>query len=208
MFKSNKQPAITPATDYTGTLRETSFYKYGHLRTLGLSGEVTALAVDPLLSLLAVGTSGGQVHVYGSAPFQFTLPVTGHQVMAGASRRADGIKFLAFHPGHNRLVAIDDSNTIHSFSLALITDAPNPNVAPPMPVREGYETVFASVTAIEQPLPSYSHMFLTLKDGSTLAWDLRQCIISSAWRIENCWTAVEERLVRSGVPGRHKTLGG
>ncbi|BEI88387.1 uncharacterized protein CcaverHIS019_0111050 [Cutaneotrichosporon cavernicola] len=194
MFRSHKSPALSPTTDYTGTLRETSFYRHGQLRRLGLGGEVAALAVDPLLSLLAVA-AGSAVHVYGGPAFQFTLPVGGR------------VKFLAFHPGHSRLVVVDESNTLHSFALNNIVESTNPNVSPPLPKKEASYPLFGEITAIEQPLPSYTHMLLAMRDGVTLAWDLRQATLSK-FQIPNLWAMYEERLVRSGVPDRHKTIGG
>jgi syntaxin-binding protein 5 len=202
MFK-NKAPAIPATTDYTNNLRETSFYKYGHLRSLGITGELTSLAYDPLLSLLAIGTASGLVHVYGQAAFQFTLPVAG----PSSSSPSAAIRFLFFHPGHNRLVAIDSANTLHSYTLADMTDHPNPLTSPPLPVKEVSYSLYGTVTSVEQPLPSYTHLFMTLKDGVTLAWDLSRRTLAH-FKIGNCWGDVEERLVRSGVPGRRKTLGG
>jgi hypothetical protein len=191
MFRQ-KGPALPAGTDYTGQLRETSFYRHGQLRRLGLGGEVTALAVDPLLSLLAVGT-GAAVHVFGGPAFRFTLP--------------GGAKFLAFHPGHARLVVIDEGNTLSSYALNHIVEGTNPNVTPPLPKKEGSYPIFGEITAVEQPLPSYSHMLVAMRDGVTLAWDLRQATLSK-FTIPNLWAAHEERLVRSGVPGRHRTIGG
>ncbi len=202
MFKS-KAPALPTTTDYTNNLREISFYKYGHLRQLGLTGEITALAVDPVLSLLALGTSAGLVHVYGSPAFQFTLPVS----TPSSSTPGSPIKFLVFHPGHHRLLAFDGQDTIHSFSLQHLTDHPNPLTHPPLPMREASYSVFSRVTAVDQPLPSHTHMFFTVKDGKTLAWDLSRRTLGH-YKIGNCWGDHEERLVRSGVPGKHKTMGG
>lgn len=202
MFKSSKAPALPPSTDFTNNLREHSFYRYGHLRPLGLTGEVSALAVDPILSLLAVGTSSGLVHVYGHAAFQFTLPVSG----ASSSGAAHAIRFLFFHPGHHRLVAVDDGNTLHSFSLSHMTDHPNPLTHPPLPVKEGAYTIWASITAVEQPLPSYTHCFFTVKDGTTLVWDLSRRVLGD-WKVPNMWTVHEQRLIRSGIPGRQKRIG-
>jgi syntaxin-binding protein 5 len=203
MFKSSKGPVLPPGTDFTKNLKEISFYRYGHLRSLGLTGDVTALAVDPILSLFAVGTTSGNVHVYGQPAFQFTLPISG----ASSAAPASPIKFLVFHPGHHRIVAVDESNTIHSFSLQHITDQPNPSTHPPLPTREGAYSMYGTVTAVDQPLPSTTHMFFSMKDGATLAWDLsRHCI--GALKIGNCWVEYEERMVRSGIPGRRRTLGG
>ncbi|OCF31242.1 hypothetical protein I316_07027 [Kwoniella heveanensis BCC8398] len=202
MFKS-KAPSLPPETDYTKNLRETSFYRYGHLRPLGLTGEVTALAIDPILSLFGVGTSSGLVHVYGAAPFQFTLPVS----TISSSGPAATIKFLFFHPGHHRLIAIDSSNTIHTYSLQHMTDSPNPLTHPPLPTKEVSYTLWGTVTSVDQPLPSHTHLFFTVKDGTTLTWDLSRRGLGN-WKIGNCWGDYEERMVRSGIPGRRKTLGG
>ncbi|ORY35002.1 lethal giant larvae like, C-terminal-domain-containing protein [Naematelia encephala] len=202
MFKS-KAPVLPPDTDYTKNLRETSFYRYGSLRALGLSGEVTALAVDPVLSLMAVGTSSGMVHCYGNPAFQFSLPVSGPST--GGSAKA--IKFLLFHPGQHRIIAVDTSDTLHSYSLQHLTDSPTPLTNPPLPVKEGAYTLWGTVTSVEQPLPSHAHLFLTVKDGTTLAWDLSRRTLSD-WKVGNCWGEYEERMIRSGIPGRRKTAGG
>ena len=202
MFKS-KTAGLPPETDFTNNLREHSFYRYGLLRSLGLTGDVTALAVDPVLSLLGVGTSSGMVHVFGAPAFQFALPVS----VASSTAQARGIKFLVFHPGHHRLVAVDDGNTLHSYALNHISDHPNPNSHPPLPVREGSYSLWGTITSVEQPSPSYTHLFLTMKDGSTHVWDLSRRVLGNL-KIGNMWTQHEERMIRSGIPGRHRTLGG
>ncbi|TYJ56810.1 hypothetical protein B9479_002420 [Cryptococcus floricola] len=202
MFKQ-KAPSLPQETDFTRNLRETSFYRYGHLRSLGLTGEVTALAIDPVLSLFAIGTSTGFVHCYGSAPFQFTLPVS----TASSSSPAKPIRFLYFHPGHHRLIAIDDGNTISTYSLQHMTDSPNPLTHPTLPLKETSYTLWGTVTSVDQPLPSHTHLFLTVKDGTTLTWDLSRRGLGN-WKIGNCWQDYEERMIRSGIPGRNKTLGG
>ena len=193
MFK--KAPALPTDRDFTLNLRETSFYRYGHLRSLGLTGEVTAIAVDPTLSLFAVGTSSGVVHVFGQPAFQFTLPVN--------TPACSPIKFILFHPGHYRLIAIDESNTLHSFLLNHLSDHANPLTNPPLPVKEGSKTLWGTITAVEQPLPSYTHLFMTIKDGTTLAWDLSRRVLAP-WKVGNCWLEHEDRMVRSGIPGKRR----
>ncbi|WRT69409.1 uncharacterized protein IL334_006395 [Kwoniella shivajii] len=202
MFKT-RAPTLPPETDYTKQLRETSFYRYGHLRSLGLTGEVTALAVDPILSLIGVGTSSGLVHVYGQASFQFSLPVS----TVSSSGPAASIKFLFFHPGHHRLIIIDNGNTLHTFSLQHMTDHPNPLTHPPLPLKEISYTLWGTVTSVDQPSPSHTHLFFTIKDGTTLTWDLSRRGLGN-WKIGNCWGDYEARMIRSGIPGRRKTLGG
>ncbi|ORX37991.1 lethal giant larvae like, C-terminal-domain-containing protein [Kockovaella imperatae] len=192
MFK--KAPVLPPDRDFTQNLREISFYRYGHLRTLGLTGEVTAIAIDPVLSLFGVGTSSGIVHVYGNSAFQFSLPVE-------SGRACAPVKFLLFHPGHHRLIVIDEANTLHTFSLSHISDHTNPLTNPPLPVKEGSYTLWGTITAVEQPSPSYTHLFVTMKDGTTLSWDLSRRILGN-WKIENCWMQHEQRMIRSGIPSR------
>lgn len=55
MFKSKATPALSPSLDFTNSLRERSFYKFGQLRAFGIGGEVKATAFDPVVGLLAVG---------------------------------------------------------------------------------------------------------------------------------------------------------
>ena len=202
MFKSKGQ-LFPQETDYTHDLRDSSFYRYGQLGSLGLTGQITALAFDPLLSLLAIGTSSGLVHVYGQPAFRFTLPVSG----ISSSGAAKGIKFLVFHPGHNRLVAVDNGDSLHAYSLQHFSDHTNPLTHPTLPVKEGSYSLPGSITSVEQPVPCHTHLFLTMRDGTTLAWDMSRRVLAS-WKIGNCWKEYEARMVRSGIPGRRKTLGG
>lgn len=58
MFKSKSQPPAFSA-DFSGSLRTPVAYKASRLAVdeLGLSGDITALAVDPVGGLWAVGAS-------------------------------------------------------------------------------------------------------------------------------------------------------
>lgn len=198
MFKGSKPPALAADLDWTRNLRETSFYRYGHLRTLGISGEITSVAVDPILSLMAVGTSAGVVHVYGQPAFQFTLPISG----PSSSKAASGIKFLAFHPGHHRIVAVDESNTLYSYSMREISDHVNPLTNPPLPKREGSYTLWGTITSIDQPLPSHTHLFVTMRDGSMLAWDLDRGVLGNS-KIGNCWQEYEVKMLRKTIRAKN-----
>lgn len=123
---STSKHSARTTLDFTRGLRDRMFYKPGHLRSLGLCGEITALAFDPMLSLLAIGTSTGFIHLVGSPAFQCTLSLNPmhHARRAsagGASSSAPvssgGVKHLVFHPGATRIVAIDAKNTLHSWHL-------------------------------------------------------------------------------------------
>ncbi len=60
-------------------------------------------------------------------------------------------------------------------------------------------------SAIDTPSPAHSHLFLTMKDGTTLAFDLARRNLSP-YKIPNAWAQHQDRLRRSGVPG--KEIGG
>ena len=92
-------------------LRDRESYKLGHLRSLGLQGEVTALAIDPVYSLMAVGTSTGLVHLLGKPSFQCMLQIS--TLSSTREQQIVGVKFLTFVPGAGRLCCIDDKNTLH-----------------------------------------------------------------------------------------------
>ena len=95
--------------DFTRShLRDREMYRLGHLRSLGLQGEVTALAVDPVYSLMAVGTSTGLIHLLGKASFQCMI-----QLSTLRDHKPAAVTFLTFVPGAGRLCCIDEKNTLH-----------------------------------------------------------------------------------------------
>jgi hypothetical protein len=44
-----------PVVDWSKSLKEVHFYKFGHLRSFGTIGEIVCVAVDPVASLIAIG---------------------------------------------------------------------------------------------------------------------------------------------------------
>lgn len=91
--------------------------------------------------------------------------------------------------------------------MQILSDHPNPLTNPPLPTREATYTLWGTVTAIDQPLPSHTHLFFTMKDGQTLCWDLSKGVLGN-WKVENCWKEYEDKMIRSGMPGRRRTAGG
>lgn len=197
MFKSR-----APLPDFSAPLREPSFYKYGPLASLALSGDITALAHDPVFSLLALGTSAGTVAVYGQEGFRFVIPVTlesrrastSSSTHAAAAAPSPSIKLLTFHAG-SKLVAIDDTNTLYQYDLTTCTE-PALKAEPPLPVREAASSL-GNVAALETS-PAHSFVFLGMADGTLRAWDTKLAKLAE-WRVPNLWEGHEERLRRSGV---------
>lgn len=220
MFKSRP-----PLPDFSAPLREPSFYKYGPLASLALNGDISALAHDPVLSLMALGTSAGTVAVYGQEGFRFTIPVTleSRRTSANAPRtsaagiengghgqahgsHAANMHYAArtpFSPGikfvtfhpGSKLVAIDDHNTLYQYDFNQTTE-PALRAEPPLPVREAAASL-GTVTATETSV-AHSFVFLGMADGTLRAWDTKLAKLAE-WRVPNLWEGHEERLRRSGV---------
>ncbi|KAL4402151.1 syntaxin binding protein [Malassezia pachydermatis] len=52
--------------DWTGDFRDPSKFAEGFVDQLSLPGEISAMAYEPGMGYLAVGTSAGSVHLYGA----------------------------------------------------------------------------------------------------------------------------------------------
>jgi syntaxin-binding protein 5 len=82
------------------------------MRSLGIQGEITALAVDPVQSIMAIGTSTGLIHLVGSPAFQCTVQLS---TLSAGSPNAGivPVKFLVFMSGLGKLCCVDEKNTLH-----------------------------------------------------------------------------------------------
>ncbi|KAG8905393.1 hypothetical protein FRB99_009006 [Tulasnella sp. 403] len=137
-----------PGIDFSYDLQDDTAWNPGTLNRFLLRNEiaarVTALAVEPLLGLLAVGTSSGKILLSGSPPTFVTLEVPkGVERVMGAAA-SSGVKFLGFatkdqYPS----IPLDGDNVLHVWNLdpqreeatspILLSSLPFPE-----PVRRGY----------------------------------------------------------------------
>lgn len=180
MFRPKPHPA-TPPADHTRALRDPQFYRPGHLRSLGLQGDLSALAYDPLLGLLAAGTTSGLVHLSGSPAFSCTVPLypahaAGTTTAATAQARhaaQAGCKFVAFHPGE-RLVVVDTQNTIHVWTLAQggMDDVKG------TPRKTACVSLYGDVTYLEQPTVASAHVGVAFRDGNLVWFDLERGVVA------------------------------
>ncbi|KAJ5174424.1 uncharacterized protein N7482_000301 [Penicillium canariense] len=131
----------------------------------GINSQISAVAYDPVQSLLAVGTNdtsfgSGQIYVFGQrrVAVVFNFP------------RKASAKFLQFCA--DKLISVDSKNEICIFSLesnSLVT-----SYAPP-----GQPTALATD-------PSLEYAFIGLSNGETIAYDLdRQGL--TPFKIPNLW---------------------
>lgn len=196
--------------DWTGDYRDEAKFSEGYLDQLTLPGEVSAMAFEPGLGLLAVGTAAGSVHVYGSPPVrvQFML------------RPAQRVKHLVFKSDTYLLVCVDEKDNISVYDLsrrdpqnaAMREATAFANVRRGMsggavnrstqvadaPMRVGTHSVRNNVLCTEVS-PSHNHLFLGLADGTVDTYDLER-FSTSPYRIPNLWWQEEEVLRRSGDP--------
>ncbi|KAH9466929.1 hypothetical protein MJO28_000486 [Puccinia striiformis f. sp. tritici] len=148
---------------------------------LGITATITAMAYDPLQSLLAVGTADGCFHLWGRPGVSTSWQ----------NRPAHSIKFLAFKSGSPLICAIDSKNYLTVYNLSKVQDEG--------PLREFTHSVRSTVTCFDIS-PAHSHMFLGLEDGTVDCFDLDRGIISP-YRIRNLWFEQEALYRKSGAPG-------
>lgn len=178
---------------------------------IALHGEISVLAVEPVLGYLAVGTTVGSIHLFGRASVQLDWTL----------RPANKVQHLLFKSGSPLLVAIDAKDNISVFDLSrndpqvrtkvsaaahpfqpapsTTTGAgPSGPLHPDTPMRIGAQTARNSILCAELS-PLHSHLFLGLRDGTLDTYDLER-LCSSTYRVPNLWWEEEEILRKSGVP--------
>ncbi|KAM9745593.1 lethal(2) giant larvae protein homolog 1 isoform 1-T2 [Menidia menidia] len=73
----------------------------------GFPHQPSALAFDPKLQLMAIGTKSGAIKIYGAPGVEFT----------GLHRDTTAVTQIHFLPGQGRLLSLLDDNTIHLWEL-------------------------------------------------------------------------------------------
>ncbi|SNX84968.1 uncharacterized protein MEPE_03677 [Melanopsichium pennsylvanicum] len=211
----SKVPEFLYHTDWSRSLANAHLssagtFNEGILAGLALPGEVTAMAYEPVQGFLAVGTTLGTIHLFGSSPVQLSFSL----------KPAQKVNHLAFKSDTGLLICIDEKDNISIYDLTRpdpqiraaygsssnqfrpssassghsVTGPPHPDT----PQRVGAHTVRNKVICIEVS-NAHSHMFLGLRDGTVDTFDLER-ICHSAYRISNLWWEEEEILRKSGVP--------
>ncbi|KAN0065129.1 Lethal(2) giant larvae sro7 [Thecaphora frezii] len=210
-----KLPEALSYADWSGSLTNTHLsptgnFNEGILAGLALPGEVSAMAFEPVRGYLAVGTTQGTVHLFGSPPVHLSFTL----------RPAQKVRHLAFKSGTGLLVCIDDKDNMSIYDL----ERPDPQIRaahasssnqyrassasmgntltgpphPDTPMRVGIHTIRNKVMCIELS-PAHSHLFLGLRDGTIDTYDLER-FCPSPYRVPNLWWEEEEILRKSGVP--------
>ncbi|VDB87527.1 unnamed protein product [Peniophora sp. CBMAI 1063] len=171
MFKGHAQ------VDFSGDLRESEYWDVGNLDALQFCSDITALAVDPISRLLAIGTSNGYIHILGAPGIhaEIKLPAT------------TPVKFLEFASSLYKLVCIDESDKLIMYDISSYGQIK----------VEAIIRVERPVTSVLVP-PSLTHAFLCLESGEIKTYDLL-CRRFSAYTVPNAWDSYENTLQADGM---------
>ncbi|PGH18888.1 hypothetical protein AJ80_04306 [Polytolypa hystricis UAMH7299] len=143
----------------------------------GINSRISALAYDPIQSLLAVGTSETQ---YGSGE----IYVFGHDRVSAVFQLPRKASCTTLQFCSDKLVSVDSKNEISVFSLE--TREMAASYAPP-----------GHVTALLTD-PSLEYAFLGLQNGEIVTYDLDRHILAP-FRLPNLWKERNPRSPRSPI---------
>ncbi|KAG5647699.1 hypothetical protein DXG03_008422 [Asterophora parasitica] len=163
--------------DLSLDLRDPDDWKAGPLRTFEYPLNITALATEPISGILAIGTAGGVVYLFGGPGVETRL----------ALPEPVGVRFLQFAPSNFQLVCLDAVNMLNIWDLS--------NFGRPKLARSARFDPTNSLTLS----PCHSHAFLALNSGEIRTYDLL-CLLKSPYVIPNMWKSCEDKLSGNGLP--------
>lgn len=144
------------------------------LARYGINSQVSALAYDPVQSLLAVGTRNsqygpGQIYIFGRGRIQVALPLP----QKGGPTAVQTLQFCA-----DKLVCLDSKHELSLFSIDRQELLVN-------------HTIYGAVTALCTD-PTLDYAFIGMQNGEVLAYDLDRENLAP-FKIPNQWTQMDAR---------------
>ncbi|KAJ6483896.1 WD40 containing snare-dependent exocytosis protein [Mycena vulgaris] len=170
MFKHDR----TVYADLSTDLRDKSDWNAAALRSFEYPLNVTTLAIEPIAGLLAIGTSTGIIHIFGSVSVETRLSLP----------ESVKVKFLQFSISTFQLVCLDERSQLHIFDLSSFG---RPKLAT--------SARFDQATSLTIS-PSHSHAFIALESGEIRTYDLL-CLRKSSYKIPNMWHLYEQKTMAS-----------
>ncbi|OCH89538.1 hypothetical protein OBBRIDRAFT_881275 [Obba rivulosa] len=166
--------------DLSLELSDETDWRVETLRTFNHHLDITALAVDSISGLFAVGTSKGNIYLYGSPGVECRLSIT--------DPPGTKVRLLQFAISAFKLLCVDDHDRMHIWDLAA---AGKPRLQKIVNFPHPVNCITAS--------PAHTHAFVALSNGEIKTYDLL-CLRTSSYVIPNLWTAYEEKRMACGSP--------
>lgn len=161
--------------------------------SLAIQGDISALAYDPVQSLLAVGTKHGVLYVFGAPAVALSF----------GPKPANSIKLLAFKPGTALLLAIDAKDTLLIYDLAAVGVNPTTHVQEPQ--RHAVHSLRSVATCLEVSAV-HAHAFIGFRDGTVDCYDTVDCY-SNCLSSSGLFISVAIRKQRASVLTAYRIYG-
>ncbi|KAJ7070791.1 WD40 containing snare-dependent exocytosis protein [Mycena amicta] len=176
MFKSSVY------ADFSSDLKDKPDWRIAAFRAFDYPLKITAVAIEPIAGLLAVGTATGSIHVFGGPSVEAKLVLP----------EAAPVKFVQFSYATFQIVCLDGNSQLHIWDLLVF--------GKPKLVASAR---FDHATCLTLS-PSHSHAFVALESGEVRTYDLL-CLRKSDYRMPNMWALYEDKTMptrmESPLPG-------
>ncbi|KXN88842.1 hypothetical protein AN958_06711 [Leucoagaricus sp. SymC.cos] len=180
MFLKHDDYPLFP--DLSLSVRDSTDWKIGTLKDFEFPTDITAIAVDPVSRLLAIGTARGVIYLHGGPAVESKLLLP----------EAVPVQFLQFSLSTERLACLDTGNCLHVWDLSSLG-------SPKYITMVRWDPVSSMTLS-----PSHSHMLLALRNGELRTYDLA-CMRKSPYTLPNLWQLHEEQMLKLGstpLPGQ------
>ncbi|KAF7311134.1 WD40 containing SNARE-dependent exocytosis protein [Mycena chlorophos] len=166
----------TVYADFSSDLKDPPDWNIAALRTFEYPSKVTAVAVEPIAGLLAIGTANGQVHVFGGPSVEAKLLLP--EPLA--------VKFVQFAQATFQVVCLDAGSHLHIWDLSVFG-------RPKLVASAKFDNAACLTLS-----PSHSHAFIALESGEVRTYDLL-CLRKSEYRMPNMWALYEDKTMATRV---------
>ncbi|KAF9270713.1 hypothetical protein L218DRAFT_1013731 [Marasmius fiardii PR-910] len=168
-----------PVLDLSNDLHDETDWKPGPLRVFEYALEVTAIAVEPISGLLAVGTGHGSIHLFGRPGVECKVLLPEAHKVTSLQLPSSAWKIVC--------LVTDDHSQLHVWDLS------TPGVPKYVSTARFNQANSLAVS------PYHSHAFIALQTGEIRTYDLT-CLRRSPYTVPNLWNLYEEKMAASGMP--------
>ncbi|KAF7303171.1 WD40 containing SNARE-dependent exocytosis protein [Mycena kentingensis (nom. inval.)] len=174
MFKS----PTSAYPDFSSDLRDKPDWKIAALRSFEYAVQVSAVAVEPITGLLAIGTASGALHLFGGPSVEVKLVLP----------EPAPVRFVQFSCSTSQIVTLDANSVLNVWDLSVFGRPKHVALAR-----------FDGATSLTVS-PSHSHALIGLESGEIRTYDL-PCLRKSDYRMPNMWKLYEEKTMATRMDG-------